>query len=988
MPQTIVIGIGGTGLDIIRCLRRRIVENHGTLDHFRHLRFLYIDTDATSVAMGDDLKKRWQVLGKDTFLGPAEYCLISVEEPGAILQNLNGYEQVKSWFPAENLEGIEQTARNNPGASQIRPLGRLGFIMKAGEVEMKFKAILNSIPSVPGGGNVQVYLACSLSGGTGSGAFLDLAYRIRRWAAGNCETYGFLVLPSLTENRGDRYLANAYAALLELNYYSLSRATPEGRTKPIEFRIPLALSGEQGAPFENCYLISPRNSARVTLSLEGLAEMVAHRLYLSLDQAIANDAAALMSNCRAERGRTLSDPFGGQVHSQNFSTFGLASIQYPVQLVTEILAYRIADEVFFSWVKPRIGAPQNVNQQVVADLSELWLTDGHLRGDLDLFGGGNNYDGIASEVKAYVTEARKQAPAKRLATFMSDRFNAFASTFRTGGVMHYYQGLLDNLRGAGNVIMGRVQSKLSAIILDRDLGYPFAVEYLNELIKLLDTRSQSNARYSEGLPSKTLNSRTALNGAFNQLNEADNSLLFHDRRVQEAMQRVTQAMEMNLIAAAETAAYSYDSQLLAVLDSRLKELRSQLEAWKDAIIRLRNTVKDEIRGRQDFLGARSAATAELNGAILFREQQVEAMYSELSVDQARTYVLDRLLGAAKDPIAAIREPDHAIKVAYEHAIRWLDEVSAVRVSSKNVADRLLEEYPDSREAERFKLLNDNLRNSGPFLDFDEAEKGLYQQMESAGYQEAASKHARVVGLIGDQQNKLPAVARIRQDLVSRVGLAPGELKQISDSSEILFLQEAGAFPLRLIKDLKTLREAYRKLCGTRSLPLHVERQYDPPLQNLFLTTDQERTQQEQAEEDFLVGWVEGRIRVENNPREERDEVRYRYYEAGADRYFFLAPTRDAAFARWMQNDPEIAAHRARLAEENRRFRDSLDSQAARRQFSSSLAGHLDQLKAEYPYHEEDERYQKFSAIRARIFVSWRLPEPARPETGAPAAPQA
>lgn len=339
-------------------------------------------------------------------------------------------------------------------------------------------------------------------------------------------------------------------------------------------------------------------------------------------------------------------------------------------------------------------------------------------------------------------------------------------------------------------------------------------------------------------------------------------------------------------------------------------------------------------------------------------------------------------------MAAIREPAHAVKVAYENAIQWLDEVSAVRVSARNVADRLLEEYPDSREAERFKLLNDNLRNSGAFLDFDEAEKGLYQHNQAAGYQEAASKHARVVGLIGDQQNKLPAVARIRQDLVSRVGLAPGELKQISDSSEILFLQEAGAFPLRLIKDLKTLREAYRKLCGTRSLPLHVERQYDPPLQNLFLTTDQERAQQEQAEEDFLVGWVEGRIRVENNPREERDEVRYRYYEAGADRYFFLALTREAAFARWMQNDPEIAAHRARLAEENRRFRDSLDSQAARRQFSSSLAAQLEELKAEYPYHEEDERYQKFSAIRARIFVSWRLPEPGRPDAAAPAPPQA
>ena len=105
MPQTIVIGIGGTGLDIIRCLRRRIVESHGALDHFRHLRFLYIDTDATSVALGDDLKKRWQVLGKDTFLGPAEYCLIGVEE---MADRRNGRRELS---PQARVKELKQFSR-------------------------------------------------------------------------------------------------------------------------------------------------------------------------------------------------------------------------------------------------------------------------------------------------------------------------------------------------------------------------------------------------------------------------------------------------------------------------------------------------------------------------------------------------------------------------------------------------------------------------------------------------------------------------------------------------------------------------------------------------------------------------------------------------------------------------------------------------------------------------------------------------------------
>jgi len=988
MPQTIVIGIGGTGLDIIRCLRRRIVENHGSVDYFRYLRFLFIDTDNTSVDLNKDNKKRWQVLGKDTFLDPAEYCLIGVREPGAVLRNLSLYKQVEPWFPADNLEGIEQTARNNPGASQIRPLGRLGFVMNSGAIETKFRQILNGIPPEPGGGPTHVHLACSLSGGTGSGSFLDLAYKIRRWTGGNCETYGFLVLPSLTEDRGERYLANAYASLLELNYYNLSRAGADGREKDIEFHAPLDLTGQQEPPFDNCYLISPRNSAPVALSLEGVAEMIAHRLYLNLDQAVAGDAAGLMSNARAERTRVLRDPFTGDLHSQNFSTFGLSSIQYPVEQVTEILAYRLADEVFYAWVKPRIGAPQNVPDRVKADFSELLMSGNHTLGDLDLFGAGNNYSGIPVEAKEFVTRARQESPRKRMAAFMSERYGQFATQFRNSGVTKYYQGLLDKLPGAVNVIAGRVRQKVANLILDGDLGYPFAHDYMAALIKLLDDRSQEYARQIEGLPARLTNSRTALNGALNQLNEADNSIVFREKKVQDAMQRVTQGMESNLIALAETAAYNYGSQLLGALDDRLKQLRVQLDGWKDAVERLRNSIQDEIRSRQDFLSRRAASTAEFNGAILFRDAQIPAMYGELNIEQASAHVLQGLLGEGKDPIAVIEAPEHATSLAYESALDWLGRLSAVRVTSKNVADRLLEAYPDSREADRIKLLGDNLRNSMPFLDFDETEMAAAQHDDGVGYRDAATKHARIVALMSDEQNKFPAVAKVRDELVRRVGLQPAQLKQITGTSEILFLQEAAAFPMRLIRDLKMLRDAYQKLLlASKPLPLHVDKSFDPPLQNLFLTGDQERRQYELAEEDFLVGWVEGRLRVERNSKEERDEVRYRYRESGADKAAALGLNWEEAFQAWTHGSPELAALRTRLADENRRFRDSLDSVALRRQFSTRLAAHLDKLKAELPHGEENDRYRRYSAIRERIFTSWHLPEPEEPDPASAAANQ-
>ena len=57
MDKTIVIGLGGTGLEAIRFLRRRVVENHGGLAPLSQLGFLYIDTDRGGVAVTEDNRK-------------------------------------------------------------------------------------------------------------------------------------------------------------------------------------------------------------------------------------------------------------------------------------------------------------------------------------------------------------------------------------------------------------------------------------------------------------------------------------------------------------------------------------------------------------------------------------------------------------------------------------------------------------------------------------------------------------------------------------------------------------------------------------------------------------------------------------------------------------------------------------------------------------------------------------------------------------------
>lgn len=64
----------------------------------------------------------------------------------------------------------------------------------------------------------------SLSGGTGSGLVLDIAYNLRHWIspAELLQSSAYLVLPRAFSRLGDRVVANAYVALSELNHYSRS----------------------------------------------------------------------------------------------------------------------------------------------------------------------------------------------------------------------------------------------------------------------------------------------------------------------------------------------------------------------------------------------------------------------------------------------------------------------------------------------------------------------------------------------------------------------------------------------------------------------------------------------------------------------------------------------------------------------------------------------------------------------------------------------
>jgi len=225
----LVVGVGATGLAVLRALRRSIRERFGRADALPTLRFLYLDTDpeaATLAAAGPDA------------LSPREVFVARLNRPTHYLQHPT-MPPAEQWMPPGLLY---QLPKNAGPAGGVRGFGRLAFCDHYRAIAQRLRqelealggdAALEAVGAATGLGfrsnRPRTYVVAGTAGGTGSGMFLDLAYLLKAQlrAAGHRspETVGVLLVPpadaAAPKNQG---LVNSYAALAELHHFSAGAA--------------------------------------------------------------------------------------------------------------------------------------------------------------------------------------------------------------------------------------------------------------------------------------------------------------------------------------------------------------------------------------------------------------------------------------------------------------------------------------------------------------------------------------------------------------------------------------------------------------------------------------------------------------------------------------------------------------------------------------------------------------------------------------------
>lgn len=376
----LLIGLGGTGKQILLQLRHMFQDRYGT-PSLPHIGQLCIDTDVRNV----DLEGRaFDEFLEEVQLTPAERVdtPIKIDELKEMYRNANSNRHIFRWFDRQ----LEGHGIITDGAAQIRSFGRLAFFQYYPRIK---EAIENKLSEMFNPANInrlrddykinldvsqlEVWLLFSVAGGTGSGMFLDMAYLIDECAAAYRPSRQAVVLlpTAFSEDFGKRLFANSYAALMELEYYN-NPGTGDGRRHPGFLRAwttAQAASRENVGPppvFRDTWLIGNRSTlgggAYVPSQKIFLCEMIAEWLFLQYGGVRPEIAAAMRSarsnysdalTARAQVSVPQDSPEAispKQVYSRRYSTFGLSKIFIATRLLAAEARHRLSADIVSDWL--------------------------------------------------------------------------------------------------------------------------------------------------------------------------------------------------------------------------------------------------------------------------------------------------------------------------------------------------------------------------------------------------------------------------------------------------------------------------------------------------------------------------------------------------------------------------------------------------------------------------------------------------------------
>jgi hypothetical protein len=570
LRRTLVIGLGGTGHRVVVQAKAQALQSWGAERVERVIKFLVFDTaheSLTATCNGQPVAMELSSEFVDIGQTPVGKIKRNLDRQAAIQERLGG---VMASLPPAVL-------RN--GAKQLRPLGLVAFLWRYAEVEERLRKAIWELAGrrqSEGRQGINVFIANSLVGGTGSSTFLDVAHLVRDifdelgTLADFCYITGVGVLPRAFHGiHGPNLVPNAVASLKELNHCMMrggfSARYPTGR------RVTTAQP-----PFNIYYLVDGVDEEGHTWrGLDEVCRLAAEAIFLQMGSQVGQKQENAFDN--------LDDVLVQQTEEGDGTfcgSFGLASLVFSGPALARTCSARQAVQVIqhgllapVSWAAadpPQEAGATLENLVHAAGLDPTFLAERLARDDQ------GTPLAVDLAVPGWAERLSPQSAPGELARYVRDYERA-----RLGAD---FKRWLDHnqaqLGGNASQVLSR-----HLIHLARQAGLPAAEASLAALLEWIDERaSRLSARQTEdesrlaGLSRELAHLETAF------LQSAEGSFLGRGRRVARAQSAYFGAAQRlySLRWRAQVTA-----GVLAVLNHAGRVAREGLDACRAATARLK-----------------------------------------------------------------------------------------------------------------------------------------------------------------------------------------------------------------------------------------------------------------------------------------------------------------------------------------------------------------------------------------------------------------
>lgn len=896
MVPTVLIGVGGTGHEVLARVRRLVEETYGSLNNFPLISFLIIDTDkeykvTSPNAAGSAFKDSEKI-----------WASVSGRQVRDMLDNMQNYPWISQWFPTElerNITAIEA------GAGQIRGCGRFAFFYNYHKIQKAFNQAADRVKGhetymldkygikvVTTGLNV--FVVGSLSGGTGSGMMIDIGYCVRHWLKGQSSPLVTGIAPTPEAfagiNVGDRVLANGYAAMMELSYFS------DYRTEYVaQYSNSLMDEIRQNLPpFDFTYLVGTKNGES-EFSLNQIRELIAQNIFLDLTSDFAPHKRSIRDNIKGAWAQ--ADP-GGRGYPKNFMSFGLSTVEIPIAQIRTSLANRLGADFIRWWLNESVQLPPQMFELIQNDiLKRMRLTDLELIMDLSA-AGDKSY---LAEISSWVNSIRNEIATENLLQCTQQgvggvlgaekgKILQFVDGYLSPKVEEYHSNHLRELspdeRLHGDflqkmydnrnriIIQGRkaLEEEFYRILEDRNRGPKFADSFLGIMRQIFTTSAEKFRREADKVwQSNEEKRQQQYEDALQDIAHfKDKFGLTKQAKMEEYCQTALGGLEGSLIATIQRKARFLGLEAIARLQEHLDELERRLARFNQKLRQWRDNFQKLADAQAD-----SADALTLNGIKLYDRQELNDLYQDLieqyagategskskydiGMDGICRNISDQTLAEASPLWKQNRTSNEVMRLFNLPELADVQDDDFTEIITQK-SQQVIIDAPNSSRFKKelaacdriFKLFNNDpgeirtqlgiaYSKSKPLILLNQA----VMTGKDAGFTPATNVK---VAVVGGRNPSDPAAIKLLPLLEERVGskdaVTPlGE----AERHRVVFVQETGGFSLRCIDGMRELRQSYQDWKGetieakraqlrgeSKDPPIPVHIQKEPPFWDIF-----------------------------------------------------------------------------------------------------------------------------------------------------------